>query len=99
MIGRKTVKEIRAELEAALCGPGGLLERPPIDADAKSSEVVESLRRKLLQSHRNMLPELFDRLLIAGCKLVNPARDVLASHSVSPIKSFLQITALTNEQI
>ena len=47
MIGRKTVKEIRAELEAALCGPGGLLERPPTDGDAKSNEVVESLRRFL----------------------------------------------------
>ena len=47
MIGRKTVKEIRAELEAALCGPGGLLETPATDGDAESNEVVESLRRFL----------------------------------------------------
>ncbi len=47
MMGRKTAKEIRAELEAALCGPGGLLERPPTDGDAKENQVVQSLRRFL----------------------------------------------------
>lgn len=47
MIGRKTAKEIRAELEAALCGPGGLLERPPTDGDAKENQVVQSLRQFL----------------------------------------------------
>ena len=47
MIGRKTLSEIRAELEAALSGPGGPLSGPPAVGDAKGSEVVESLRRFL----------------------------------------------------
>lgn len=58
MIGRKTVKEIRAELEAALRGPGGVLERPPTDGDAKSNEVVESLRRFLATKPKENAIEL-----------------------------------------
>ena len=58
MIGRKTVKEIRAELEAALCDPGGLLERPPTDGDAKSNEVVESFRRFLATKPKENAVEL-----------------------------------------
>ena len=47
MIGRKSLGEIRAELEAALSGPGGPLSGPPAVGDAKGNEVVESLRRFL----------------------------------------------------
>ena len=47
MIGRKTLSEIRAELEAALCGPGGMLAGPPKEGDAPEGEVVASLRRFL----------------------------------------------------
>ena len=47
MIGLKTLKEIRAELEAALAGPGGLLTRSNTDGNAPSGEGVESLRRFL----------------------------------------------------
>jgi hypothetical protein len=52
MIGRKTLKEILAELEAALSGPGGLLEGSPTDGTAKDNEVVESLRRFLAAKPR-----------------------------------------------
>jgi hypothetical protein len=47
MIGRKKLREIRAELEAALSGPGGLLEGSSAEGTGKSNEVVESLRRFL----------------------------------------------------
>jgi hypothetical protein len=42
---------------------------------ASTSLCVEPTPRELLQVHANVLPQMFGRLAIPICKLVNPARD------------------------